>query len=66
MPKDLGTFVCAHCKRTFKKTVSDEEAMAEALAIWPQEEIDKGIDMVCETCYQAMLDWAKKEGITLI
>lgn len=47
-----GEFTCDGCGETFPKGWSDEEAQAEADAVFPE-----GIDdpaMVCDECYEGM------------
>jgi nitrate/TMAO reductase-like tetraheme cytochrome c subunit len=50
------TFTCDACHRTFPKDISDEEAMAEATAIFgeiPPEERA----VVCDDCWKALQRW---------
>ena len=46
-------YVCAVCGQTYKKGVTDSEAMAEANEYWPtlkQEELA----IICDDCYQGI------------
>lgn len=59
------TYTCAECGRTFVKTWTDEEALAEMAEmvenfgdVPPEERAT-----VCDDCYEEIMGWAEKEGL---
>ena len=46
-------YTCYLCKETFEKGVSDEEAMAEKDALWPDVPVDD-CELVCDDCFKMM------------
>jgi hypothetical protein len=46
-----GSFTCARCRGRFTKGRTDEEAAAESLAIWGQQD---DLVEVCEDCWQVI------------
>lgn len=56
------TFTCENCKQTFSSDWSDEEAQAEYEALFPNHaEAEALVSVVCEDCYNKMLDWKSPE-----
>jgi hypothetical protein len=52
------SFTCYVCHGTFEKAWTDEEARAEAAALWTPEELAvEGTAETCEECFQAFLGW---------
>lgn len=51
----LGYFTCASCGETFEKVRSDEEAHAEAVEIFGEDELSDGIEVVCDDCWQKQI-----------
>ena len=49
-------FTCAHCHETFENGWSENEARAEAEQ-WGDELERQGEAVICDTCYQAFMDW---------
>lgn len=50
-------FVCSLCGYEGKKAVSDEEARAEAAALFGAPVPDEEVKVVCDDCYRAFLAW---------
>jgi hypothetical protein len=48
-------FTCAECKGTFEKGWTDEEAWQEADELWMPDELAAGTDVICDTCFQAII-----------
>lgn len=48
-----NNFTCAACGETFEKAISDEKALAEKDALFPDVPIDE-CTMVCDDCWKAM------------
>lgn len=55
------TFKCAVCKDTFVKGRSDEEAMDEALDLYPPQDLAAGYDEVCDDCFEKVKTWLHDE-----
>jgi hypothetical protein len=53
-------FTCAHCRGTFKKGRSDEEAMAECKENFSGAEITEGLDILCDHCFNEFMGWMKR------
>jgi hypothetical protein len=55
-------YTCAHCGGRFEKTISDEEALAEARATWkPGGDGDVDANdtaVICDDCYRLLMEWA--------
>lgn len=51
-----NTYTCAHCRGTFEKGWSDEEAVAEAKEDFGSapDQWNENAVMVCDDCYQKM------------
>lgn len=49
-------FTCSLCKGTFKKSRSDEEALAEKEKEWGSIPIEE-CDTLCSDCYQLFINW---------
>ena len=58
--RDIGDlYECAVCHGTFAKTISDEEARAEARSLFPAEDLeDTGV--VCDDCFHKVMAWARQ------
>lgn len=54
-------YTCDNCGGSFTKTWSDEKAMAEAEALYPAEDIEEGLGIVCDPCFQVIMAWAESE-----
>jgi hypothetical protein len=54
-------YTCDNCGGSFTKTWSDEEAMAEAEALYPAEDLEEGLGIVCDDCFQVIMVWARQE-----
>lgn len=54
-------FTCDNCGETYTKAWSDEEAMAEAESLYPAEDLEEGIGVVCDACFQVIMAWAQEE-----
>ena len=52
-------YVCARCGGTFKKQVSDEDAIAEALSLWTPETLADEQAIVCDPCFTEFMAWAR-------
>ena len=48
-----GEFQCACCKKIFKKGWSDEEALAEKNADFPDDVVEECV-LVCDDCYEQL------------
>lgn len=59
------TFTCDRCRGTFEKGMSDEEADAEARALYvdvpPGEDASMGV--LCHDCWLLFMEWARGQGI---
>ena len=68
MPAVSDTFTCENCHGTFPKGWSDEEAAAEAEELFPG--INPGdpaeAGMVCDKCYERIMDRVRAEAPELI
>jgi hypothetical protein len=54
------TFVCAHCGGVFDKAWTDEEARAEADALWTTAEMSaEGEAEICDDCFQKFMSWRR-------
>jgi hypothetical protein len=51
------TFTCAKCGGTFRKSRTDEEAMAETNSIFSPAEIAEGLSILCDDCFNAFMGW---------
>lgn len=56
-----GHFECAKCHRTFTKTRSEEEVLAEARSMFGAEAVADPADRVslCDDCHHEVLAWAR-------
>jgi hypothetical protein len=53
-------YTCANCGGRFTKGCSDEEAMSEALDLFPVADLAaEPPGVVCDDCYQAIMAWAR-------
>jgi hypothetical protein len=52
--RQVGRFTCDHCGKEYPKAWTDEEAMAEALGMWTEEELANKAT-VCDDCYRAIM-----------
>lgn len=50
-------YVCAACHETFEKAWTDEEALAEYLAAFTEEERKDVREVVCDECYAKVMAW---------
>lgn len=48
----LDTYTCARCGGEFGSDRSDEEARAEAVALWGPEALKPGVVVVCDDCFK--------------
>jgi len=55
------TYTCAKCNNEYDKGWSDEEAMAETDANFPDRG-DKPLEVVCDPCYQKMIEQVPPPG----
>jgi hypothetical protein len=55
----MDEFTCARCRRKFNKGRSDEEALAEAEALFTPGEMDGNLEIICDDCYKEFLEWGK-------
>jgi len=53
------SFTCARCGETHEKVRSDEEAMAEAEALWTAETMAHPQAVICDDCFQEFMAWAR-------
>lgn len=56
------TYECAVCRGVFRKTVSDEEALAEMRETWlplPDDDKPGALGIVCDDCYAQVSAWAQ-------
>jgi hypothetical protein len=62
--KDVtGTFTCELCKLTYDKGRSDEDAEVEFYRTFPEEQWEEETAVLCDDCFNTVMDWAKKKGI---
>jgi hypothetical protein len=61
MTDNPETFTCAVCGETFEKAWSDEDADAEAAALWTPEELAGGIAIICDDCFQPNIERVQEE-----
>lgn len=54
-------FTCDNCGGTFNKAWSDEEATAEAEGLFPAEDLEEGMGVVCDDCFHVIMAWAREE-----
>ena len=45
-------YQCAKCGEIYEKGWSDEEALKEAKELWKPEEIEQGLEVVCDDCFK--------------
>lgn len=60
MPETLlpSEYECAECGGIFTKAWSDEEAQAEADALWTPEELaEEGEAVICQVCFDEFMAW---------
>lgn len=55
-------YTCKKCGGTFKKAWSDEEAIAETMAVHGVDSTT-GMDVVCDDCYREIMGDDKKEAV---
>ncbi len=56
------TYECAQCHGVFTKAWSDEEAIAEAEALWtPGEMAEEGAAVICDDCFKTFYAWVTAE-----
>ena len=60
-----GEFRCERCGRAFPKAWTDEEAAAEAKAVWGAVPAAEEAATICDDCYQEFIAWARTQGITI-
>ena len=62
------SYTCERCGGTFKKGWSDEEAIAEATALFPAGHIAAPEDQatVCDPCFQEIMAWAEANAPDLL
>ena len=44
-------FKCEICGEVYEKAWSDEEAMEEATNIWDKKDLDSGMAIICDNCF---------------
>ena len=52
-------YTCECCGGSFHKVRSDEEALAEAEALWTPETNAHPQAIVCDSCFQEFMEWAR-------
>ena len=53
-------YVCDNCGGAFTKIRSDEEANAEAVALYPAEDLEaEPPGIVCDDCFRQIMAWAR-------
>lgn len=62
------SYTCERCGGTFTKTISDEEAMAEARDLFPADHIAAPEDQatVCDPCFREIMAWAETSAPDLL
>ena len=51
-------FTCAHCRGSFTKARSDEEALAECRENFSEAEMSaEGLAVLCDDCYNEFMCW---------
>jgi len=53
-------YTCSHCKGEFISEQDEEEAHAEAVALWGRRGDTEDMSVVCEVCWQKMMKWYRK------
>lgn len=59
-----GEFRCERCGGVFPKAWTDEEAAAEAKAVWGAVPAPEEAATICDDCYREFLAWARANGLT--
>ena len=54
MPVTRGTYTCEQCGGTFIRTITDDQAVAEMTALWPNEK-PEGFALVCGECFEEIM-----------
>ncbi len=54
MPVTRRTFTCEQCGVTFTSTITDEQAVAETTALWPNEKPERWA-LVCSECFDEIM-----------
>lgn len=52
-------YTCERCGGRFEKVWSDEEAMAEAEALWTSVTMADEQAVVCDGCFREFMEWAQ-------
>jgi hypothetical protein len=55
-------FTCSHCGGTFIQGWSEQEAVAEAKALFPESDVTDSNE-VCDPCYEKFLAWMKAKTV---
>lgn len=57
-------FTCARCHRTFEKSWSDEDSIAEYERTMPNAVArDDDTVQICNNCYPEFIAWVRAEGL---
>jgi len=61
-------YECEVCHGSFQKTRSDEEALAEARALYPAEHVARPEDQgtVCDDCFRIVFAWLRANAPELL
>lgn len=51
MKLETNQFQCAKCGEIYEKGWSDQEALEEAKELWTPEEVEKGLVVICDNCF---------------
>lgn len=58
------TYTCEVCGGTFTDDSTEEERMAEAVALFGAEHMDgEETASVCDDCHKRVLAWAREKGL---
>lgn len=49
-----NTYTCARCRKTYERVRSDEEAIAEKNALFPDWPLDE-CDLICDNCFRKLM-----------
>jgi DNA-directed RNA polymerase subunit RPC12/RpoP len=59
------SYTCEQCGGEFTKTISDEEAAAEAEQLFPAADLEE-TGIVCDDCFRLIMTWAQESAPELL
>lgn len=56
---NYGSYICEHCKGTFKRIRPDSEALEESKEIWGELK-KEDLSVICDECYNDFMKWYRR------